>query len=396
MRPHYDIIVAGAGPAGTSAAASLAKHGFRVLIVEKERLPKSKPCAGGLVIRGLRRLPREITVPVQTYCHKTRVYVSGLDLYFFTKKPTPIIAMAMREEFDNALTDFALLSGAELKDGCEVKDAQVNGTRVRIDTTCGDFSSDFLVAADGALSVVARKTGIGLPGYLVPAIECEVRVSDKRFSRLRQAARFDMGFVPQGYSWVFPKKEHLSVGIGRMRKGKAALCHYLQSYLRFLGLEPGNIFQKKSSVIRFCTPVSAFAKGRVLLTGDAAGLADPLTAEGISSAILSGQLAAEAIKVCGTSTDRAAAHYQALLERHILPDIRIAAKVGKWVYDHPLLMKTIFLLYGERLCEAMMEVMAGEKSYYGILANPFTYLRPFRLGGRSTRRTKIDKEVVFG
>ncbi|RLB42350.1 MAG: hypothetical protein DRH12_05905 [Deltaproteobacteria bacterium] len=396
MANQWDIVVVGAGPAGTSSAASLAKAGFRVLIVDKYPLPKTKPCAGGLVIRGLRRLPREIVVPVQRYCRETRVFVSGQDLCFITKKSNPIIAMTMREDFDRALADFAVSSGAKLLAPCEVKGIETDDTgSVKVITNEGEFNSNYLVAADGAVSTVARKIGLSQSAYLVPAVECEIRVDWETFARFEGAARFDMGFISGGYGWVFPKKEHLSVGIGRMRKGKAGLAQSLRRYIEFLGLEKGIVLEKKASVISFYIQGRPFAKGRVLLVGDAAGLADPLTAEGISSAILSGQLAAKAIKSCDGSARALTKRYVSLLERHILKDVRLARRVGRWVYDYPALMKALFLVYGERLCEGMMEVMSGNKSYLGVLANPFTYLRPFRLGGKATRRTKIDKGRGF-
>ncbi|HDG97629.1 MAG TPA: geranylgeranyl reductase family protein [Desulfobacterales bacterium] len=395
MDQHYNVIVVGAGPAGSSTAASLAESGYEVAVLEKDQLPRSKPCAGGLVIRGLRRLPNQVLDSVTRYCHETVVNVIPAGLSLRTKKPEPILGMVMRKDFDHLLAEAASSAGATVFDGCEVKDVEVRQERVHVISTKGTFTSRYLIAADGALSRVARKTGVARALDLVPAIECEIQVNKELLTHCGRAARFDIGFVPQGYGWVFPKKDHLSVGVGRMRKGRVDLDRYMDDYLGFLGLKDSSIMEKRASVISLLSGKSTFAQDRVLLTGDAAGLADPLTAEGISNAVLSGQLAAQAIRLGGNKKERVARHYTALLQNQIIKHIRLAKRVGRWIYDYPSFMCAVFAIYGERICEGMMEVMSCQKSYMSLLLNPITYLRPLRLGGSSTRRTKIDKTWSF-
>ncbi len=397
MKRAFDIIVVGAGPAGSCAAKELAASGLSVAIVEKNISPGTKPCAGGLVLRGLKHLSGPVLTSVQRQCYKTQVNIFPRGLCFETKKPDPIIAMVMRKDFDRLLLREASSAGALLITGHKVRDIRAEGGRIVVITDADTLTGDFLIGADGALSVVARKTGLCGQVNLVPAVECELEVSDELFAHFSDRARFDLGFVPQGYGWVFPKKSHLSVGVGRLRKGRFNLAKYLDSYMSFLGLGKSRVLDKRASVISLWAGKEKFAKGHILLTGDAAGLADPLTAEGISNAMVSGRLAAKAIME--TQTGRisdVAGHYQFLLARNILKDIRLASKVAHWIYDHPRFMQTIFTVYGERVCEAMMEIMSGQASYLSILANPTTYLRPFRLGGRLTRRSKIDKRGPFG
>jgi len=395
MEQCFDIVVVGAGPAGASAAASLAEAGFKVILVEKAGIPRPKPCAGGLVIRGFSHLPSHVLNCVERYCHETVVNVMPAGLCFVTKKTEPILAMVMREDFDRLLVEAAMSAGATVVDRCEIKDIRLMPDKVTAISTRGAFAAKYLIGADGALSKVARKAMASRFTELVPAIECEIEPDSKAWDCHGKAARFDMGFVPQGYGWIFPKKRHLSVGVGRMVKGQVDLTHYLKEYLHYVGLSAHNIFDKKASVISFCSNTTTFARNRVLLVGDAAGLADPLTAEGISNAALSGRFAAKAIVRGYDNSELVARHYISMLESRIMGNIRVARKIARWVYGSSAFMSAIFTLYGERICEGMMEVMSGRISYARLLSNPLTYLRPFRLGGRHTTRTKIDKRSPF-
>ncbi len=397
MGPEFDIIVVGAGPAGSSAAAALAESGFRVAIIEKSTRPGSKPCAGGLVMRGVQRLPKRVLNSVERYCFETQVNILSAGLSFVTKRPQPIIAMVMRQHFDRLLLEEAISAGALLFDGQTIKRVRNTNQAVHIVTNGTPLTASYLIAADGALSPVAR--GIGLYGQveLVPAIECEIEVTEALFDQYCNAARFDLGFVPQGYGWVFPKKDHLSVGVGRLRRGNTRLGKYLDEYLSFLRLSDCRILEKNASIISLWAGRNRFASGRVLLTGDAAGLADPLTAEGISNAMLSGQLAANAIRGAEKYGIRdAATYYEKLLKQKIIKEIRVASKVSEWIYDYPKVMHGAFAIYGERICEGMIQIMLGQTSYIRVLANPLTYLRPFTFGGKFTRRSKIDKTRPFG
>ena len=397
MGEKFDIVVVGAGPAGSSAATSLAKAGFRVAIIEKGTRPGSKPCAGGLVMRGVQRLPKRVLDSVERFCYETQVNIIPTGLSFVTKSPQPIIAMVMRQHFDRLLVEEALHAGASLFAGHKVREVRLTGQKIGIVTEGKTLIASYVVAADGALGPVARKTGLHRRVELVPAIECEIDVPGALFDRYCQAARFDLAFVPQGYGWVFPKKKHLSVGVGRLRKGNVGLERYLDEYIRFLGLSGSNIMGKKASVISLWAGQERFARGRVLLTGDGAALADPLTAEGISNAMLSGQLAANAIREAERhGVQDAATYYEKLLRQRIIKDIRVATKVAHWIYNHPKLMRAVFAAYGELVCETMVKIMSGRTSYIKVFANPLTYLRLLKLGGRFTRRSKIDKTRAFG
>src|SRR5438046_476944 len=137
-----------------------------------------------------------------------------------------------------------------------------------------------LIAADGAMSDVARLAGWIDGRHLIPALEHEIQVDDATFERCARAPRFDVGIVPHGYAWVFPKAAHLSVGVLSMRRGAGHLHRDLEQYLKALDIVPRAV-ERHRFVIPVRPRAEGFARHRVLLVGDAAGFADPVTAEGV-------------------------------------------------------------------------------------------------------------------
>ena len=117
------------------------------------------------------------------------------------------------------------------------------------------------------------------------------------------------------------------------------------------------------------------ARGRVLLAGDAAGLVDPITAEGISHAILSGQLAAAALTEGRLDVAKVGAIYQSLLEKNILGELRAARFLARMLYRHPRIRNGVFRLNGQALCEFVTQIIMGESGYREALKRPASYLK---------------------
>ncbi|MCP4247996.1 MAG: NAD(P)/FAD-dependent oxidoreductase, partial [bacterium] len=162
---------------------------------------------------------------------------------------------------------------------------------------CGHrrFHADFVVAADGATGPVVRALGWTRRHKAVPALEAEVTVNPALLDRLAETARFDIGFLPFGYAWIFPKRHHLSIGVLCTRPPSRPLAGYLASYLKTCGIDAPRRIVRHGYVIPLVPVDPPYVRGRTLVVGDAAGFADPVTAEGMSFAVLTGQLAAEAI-----------------------------------------------------------------------------------------------------
>jgi geranylgeranyl reductase family protein len=368
--------VAGAGPAGAAAALELARRGLRCVVLEKLPLPRYKTCGGGVVRRALRLLPPDVAPALETHCFAAEMHLHDAGLCFEVRRSEAIVSTGMRAELDMSLLDAARAVGVEVRAPCAVLDL-VRGARwVEVVTPDGPLRARFVVAADGARSRVADLTGWrDDPPVLAPALECEVRVASDMQRRFEGVARFDFGIVPHGYAWVFPKREHLSVGVLSTRRGAGHLREDFTRYVAHLGLGEPLAIEMHGALVPVRPRRGALARERVLLVGDAAGLADPVTCEGITYALRSGQLAAGAIVEGGDDAERVSALYQERVHREILRELRLARILAAALYGRPGLRTALFHRFGQALCEAVTEVILGSATYRELLSRPQNYLQ---------------------
>jgi geranylgeranyl reductase family protein len=381
----WDVLVVGGGPAGSTAAHRLARAGVRVTVVEKAHLPRYKTCGGGVVARAIRSLPAEVRDVFERNCQGAELFVSGTDLRFSTRRAEPMIAMTMRAEFDFRLLTAALEAGARVQADCEVMDVIPRSDGVEVKTSGGLLRAAFLIAGDGALSLVARKAGWSEPPALAPALECEVHVAPKAFGRFAQAARFDVGAVPRGYGWVFPKKEHLSIGVLAMRRGRIDLPAMFERYAKLIGLGEIRRLERHGFVIPVRPRREGFVKGRVLLTGDAAGLAEPVTGEGITFALQSGHLAAQALFEGGFEEEGVRRAYERALALSILPELRWGRWLATLTYEWPRLYRRLARFNGARFAETLTDVFTGRTTYRELFRNPRSYIEALRPAAEPAR-----------
>jgi geranylgeranyl reductase family protein len=314
VRRIYDAIVVGSGPGGGSAAFFLGRAGLRVLVLERERLPRAKPCGGMLSARLLQQLPPSLEGVVEneveavTYaCGQQRVHV-------------PLAGRRMvsvrRERFDASLLSQAR---AEVRDATPVRAVRQVGNHFEVETDDGPFSAAYLIGADGANSVVSRSLGLRRNPPRAVAIEAEIQAPPHIAAAYRQAPLFAFGDLPYGYLWVFPKGDHLSVGVGQFRRGSVADGHthlptVLERALANHGLSL-NGAKVRGWPLPIYDPAQPLGAGRALLVGDAARLVDPFDGEGIRFAIKSGRLAAQAV-IAGKPEDYPNAVRQSIAGSH--------------------------------------------------------------------------------
>jgi geranylgeranyl reductase family protein len=347
-----DVIVAGAGPAGSTAAARLASAGVRVLLIERAALPRNKPCGGGLSARVLHRFAwsRDIFSRIDTH-EVSDLHLEGPSgAVFRMRSPTPAVLLIRRIEFDGALAARAVAAGAQLAAPVEIAQASQDADGVTLRARDGrEFRAPMVIAADGVNSVIARRLGLN-PGW--PA-------SNVALDMMEEAPRADLraadpgtlsvfyGFGgAHGYAYIFPKVAHVNVGIGyllsyfreRVDRAPYDLQREFVASLRERGMLHGESNRRFFTpfLIPVGGPLKRTAAGRVLLAGDAGGFVNGFSAEGIYYAMVTGELAADAVLAARDrariSPERARRHYVRAWRREIGAELRDSVLIQRYLF----------------------------------------------------------------
>jgi geranylgeranyl reductase family protein len=391
----YDLIVVGAGPAGASAARTAAQHGLNTLILEKERIPRSKLCGGGVTTKVLTKLDFKLPKELIEYEAKAVRIHLGESLHNFETDQT-LVYMTSRSKFDAFLAEKAVEAGAELKDKNPVRSVEATGTHVDVKTSDGHFRSKMLIGADGMGGPTARTGGFYAswkPDQVVYAIESEVYVGEKGIRDfVGDASYFDLyfGVSSAGYGWVFPKTDHLTVGVGcrlsKLGDGQELLNGFTK---RVQGLETFEIPKPQAHLIPLGGAAEVpTARDRMLLAGDCAGFAEPLLGEGIYFAIWSGQIAADvAAEACERERfdRRFLSDYERRCTKAFGADFAVAYRIACLSYLEQYDMDRVshFFFDNQKFQKCMVGLMEGSLRYRDVrlkLGWPYFKYRLARLG----------------
>ncbi len=284
----------GAGPAGSTAAYRLAAAGARVVLLDRQRFPRDKPCGGGLTMRGVGLLPFDVSPVVED-----RVSRVLLRLRFERSTehrfPTPIALMTQRSRLDHFLLERAGEAGADVRDGVRVRGVEADGAAgMVVDLDGGRIRAEVVLGADGANGVCAKALGLGADRAFEVAYEGNLPVAGAAAAEHRGRVILELGTVPGGYGWIFPKGDHVNVGVGGWATEGPRLRDHLRRLCEQHGIPPGDLSALRGHRLPLRRSWSLAARGRAAVVGDAAGLVDPLSGDGIFEAILSSKLASEA------------------------------------------------------------------------------------------------------
>ncbi len=292
---RYDVLVVGAGPAGSAAAIHLARGGAHVLLADRARFPRDKPCGGGVTGRALKQAPCDITPVVERVVHTFELRLNH-HRSFRRTSAEPLILMTQRRRLDAYLVEQAVAAGASFHDNARVAQVEIDASGVKATVGGAPVGADVLVGADGANGVVARAAG--LDAGIVRGVALEGNVPWRLLDRDRYAstAVIEFGAPAGGYGWLFPKGEHANLGVGGWAGEAPRLRDHLARLARAYSVDPAALAEVRGHRLPMRrVGASTPAGDKVVLVGDAAGLVDPLSGDGIYEAFASARLAAQAI-----------------------------------------------------------------------------------------------------
>jgi geranylgeranyl reductase family protein len=287
---RFDVAVVGAGPAGSTTAYRLARAHARVLLVDKSRFPRDKPCGGGLTMRAVRQLPFSVEPVVEDRITRARCRLRYGPV--IERESNQVLClMTQRRLLDAFLVEEAVNAGTEFRDGVRVtveseRELRVDGEPVHVDT---------IVGADGANGITARTLELG--GAIVNGVALEGNLPYDALppGEWRGMLVLELATVPGGYGWIFPKGDHVNVGVGGWGEQGPRLREHLRILCEHYGFEARQLTQLRGHRLPMRRPQTTLARGRALLVGDAAGVLDPVSGDGIYEALVTGRLAAEHI-----------------------------------------------------------------------------------------------------
>ncbi|MFD4649349.1 geranylgeranyl reductase family protein [Streptomyces sp. NPDC058441] len=313
----WDVVIVGAGPAGASAAYAAAVAGRSVLLLEKAELPRYKTCGGGIIGPSRDALPPGFELPFRDRIDAVTFSLDGK--FTRTRRSRRMLfGLVNRADFDHQLVEHAQKAGAELRTGVTVARVEQHGSAVPDRRTVAvilqggeTILARAVVGADGSASRIGAHVGVKLDQVDL-GLEAEIPVPETVAEDWKGRVLIDWGPMPGSYGWVFPKGDTLTVGVISARGEGAATKRYLEDFIARLGLAGFEPSLSSGHLTRCRADDSPLSRGRVLVCGDAAGLLEPWTREGISFALRSGRLAGEWAVRVSEAHDAVDARRQAL------------------------------------------------------------------------------------
>lgn len=361
--PIYDVLVIGAGPAGSAAARVAAKAGLRVGIVDKARFPRSKLCGGLVTGRAMAALDQIFGMgpAPDLFFLSTQIRFRAHGQTLAQIDDAPPMYLTMRWDFDSRLHDLAVQAGADAHLGQPIRDLDPDAGQVTLrDGTRLRYRC--LIGADGVTSSVAKAL-LGR-AYDPKTIGFGFELEAPHVTPSSPVVEVDFTAAHWGYGWSFPKFNSQTIGVGGIQSCNADLGPAMARYVAQVAADD-QAARRKGHFLPFGDYTKTPGRGAILLAGDAAGLVDPITGEGIALALESGALAAQAVVqalLAGTPQAAYPAYLRAL--RPIHRDLAQARRL-RWLI-FPRAVQPRFLAAfgkGSSLPRRFLDLLAGRVTY---------------------------------
>lgn len=418
----YDVIVVGAGPAGSTAARTLAERGASVLLLDRHAFPRDKPCGGGVTLRAATVQDADLTSVVERTIYGAR-FSLRLGPSFDRRYGLPLAYMTSRRRLDALLAERAAEAGVSFHDNEPVREIDLNGSllpphpekpaaqrrasrrtsgrtarmgapafgpAVTVRTDRDTYTARLLIGADGANGIVGRATGLRPRFEEAVAVEGNLPFRPDVPERWREFAALDLGGLAGGYGWVFPKGDHLNVGVGAWKYASFTLRPKLGGLCRRYGFDPAALQDLRGHHLPVRSPGTPIARGPVALAGDAAGLVDPLSGEGIHMAFASGRLAADYALAClaGDAPDMRA--YQRAVDRHLQPELTVARQLQEMLNFAPPPYVAL-MRQSDKVFHLFCRLIRGDRTYQDFVRMIGPLRHAVRLLGAAAQRSRLRK-----
>jgi geranylgeranyl reductase family protein len=361
-----EVAIIGAGPAGATLACELLQGGLKPLVLDKAAFPRIKVCAGGLTLKTFKFLPPDLGPVLEDEIHRVQLSFN-LSRTFTKAWHQPLLYTVARPRFDAFLMEGVRQAGGEFGEGERLEKITPGpGDSFTLITSRRLITAQVVVGADGARSRVARGAGLQPVDFWHLGLQTEVprHLVRKSPPAYTGTIFLDMGTMADGYAWIFPRGEVLVVGVGGPLPQGPQLKGYHARLLAHLGLGE-HVFPLAAHLVPHRVTPRPITRGRVLLVGDAAGLADFWTGEGIFFALQSAHLAARQILRFFRGEAGALGDYQARVDREITPELTAGYQFSKlFNYLGPLAFRG--LRRYDYPWEVFCRVMRGDRSFSEI------------------------------